>query len=59
MRKKSILKPWYLLVFLFTISLVSCVEEEWDLEEKETQHSTVVEGTILSSDGRPIPEIDV
>lgn len=47
------------LFFLPVISLVSCTKEEWDLEKEETEHSTVIEGTILTSGGMPLADINV
>lgn len=46
-------------IFLSVICLISCVKEEWNLGEKETEHSTVVEGTVLSSNGMPLAGVDI
>lgn len=49
-------------VFLLSLciaGLSGCVKEEWDLAKKETKYSTVVEGTVLSSNGMPLANIDV
>lgn len=48
-----------LFLFLCTIGFVSCAKEEWDLGGKETESSTVVEGTIISTDGMPLADIVV
>lgn len=58
MNSKYILRT--VLFFLSVISLTSCCsKEEWDLDKKETESSTIVEGVVLSSNGRPLANINV
>jgi len=47
------------LLFLFTISFSSCQKEEWDIETNETKESTVIEGTIHTSGGMPLANVEV
>lgn len=48
-----------LFLSLCLFSLAGCVKEEWDSKEKKTKYSTVVEGTILSSNSMPLAGISV
>lgn len=57
MNTKYILRT--VLFFLSVISLTSCSKEEWDLDKKETESSTAVEGVVLSSNGTPLANINV
>lgn len=48
-----------LLLFLCIVSLSSCQKEEWDIEPGETEQSTVVEGTVITSNGIPLADVEV
>lgn len=48
-----------LLLFLSIISFASCAKEEFDFDSVETKESTVVEGTIISSGGLPLANVEV
>lgn len=41
------------------IILAGCTKEEWNLTEEETPQSTVIEGSIISSNGAPIAEVEI
>ena len=48
-----------LLLILCTISVVSCLKKELDFEPEETEQSTIVEGTVITSGGLPIDGVKV
>lgn len=48
-----------LLLFLCIISLASCQKEERDIELHETEQSTIVEGTVITSGGIPLADVEV
>ena len=47
------------LFYLCTISLVSCQKVEFDFDSKETEESTVVEGVVITSGGKPLANVKV
>lgn len=47
------------LLFFCLISFAGCQKEEWDIDPGENEESTIVEGTIVSSGGIPLSNIEV
>lgn len=57
MRKKHLVG--ILLLCLCTIGFTSCVKEEDDFLDEETENTTIIKGKIVTTDGEPLPNITV
>lgn len=57
MKTKNLFRVLSLL--LCAINFVSCQKEEWDVDSRETEQSTVVEGVVVTSGSVPLANVKI